>query len=205
MNHRSLCLSVGLLTAVFCSSPRAGAASDILLIVNDANRNAVTFTATTNAPLASSSSHNFGQGIELIDFLTAPVFTVGPNQGTGSLTTSLDGSPTLDAEVTLPPGSLVDLLFYNPEFNNTEDFKTGTEAFKGSETFNLGRFLPPAGTIGDIYAGYPGEEDSINHLGNTPVLIGQYYVIPEPSQWNLLLVGAAGLIALRRLRAHRVS
>ena len=214
-----------------------------LLIINDSDPSAVTFTYTDYDPFRSDDVHTFSDGIDLENFFA-------PNSDeemyfdntSGNLTTFLDGTPDYNyshsddatGSYTEPiivgdpnSGETVDFQDLNiyssvDEDNPTENFSTGSQAFTGVATIDLsseiGNLLP-AGTIGAIYAGYSGDLpsndieslseftslDTSNGLGDTYLMyLGDYEIVPEPSQWTLLLLGAAGLIAVRRFKTlHR--
>ena len=66
-------LTTGLLTLAI---PHANAQErpftppDVLVLINDSNPDAVTFTATANGPIADDTSHTFNQGVDFTNLLS---------------------------------------------------------------------------------------------------------------------------------------
>jgi hypothetical protein len=194
-----------------------------LLIIDDSNPDAVTFTYTDYNPFRSDSAHTFTQGIDLLNFFAPNTLGSDVFDTFGTLTTFLDGAPDYDASSSdNVTGDYQDLNiyagFFDPLNGSTENFSTSSPAFTGTATIDLSdeaANLLPAGTIGDIYAGFSGElskglpEEEIvpnaQAIGGYITFLGDYEIIPEPSQWSLLLLGGAGLLVMRRLRAARAS
>ena len=175
----------------------------VLVVVNDSDPSAVTFTATTADPIFASSNHPFSEGFDLIQFFTSSIGTNGgtiPFSVTGSgLTTYLDGTPHYNTAQADYLGEYEgDINLYTSGTGSASDqtFATASQAFTGTETLDLSSYssyLPASGTLSYIYVGH-------TQTTNPVQLIGAYQVVPEPSQWSLLLLGAAGLFALRRFR-----
>jgi hypothetical protein len=209
-------LSVTFFAAIFAVEAHAAPVSDFQLIINDSNPNAVTVTATGTDPFEPDSAHNFNEGIDLLNFFSTPSTSVGLPSFTssGDLTTGANGSPTyVDAGVDNFTGRYVDLNLFNDGSADPETFQSGTAAFTGTEVYDLidlASVLPTGIERGPILAGFSGdtnglEGDSMTDLAGFLTYIGDYEVIPEPSQWSLLLLGAASLVAVRRLRASRAN
>jgi hypothetical protein len=205
----TLLLSFALL-AIFGLPANAAVQIPLLLIVNDSNPDAVTFTATTNDPLNSDSTHVFYDGIDLMSFFTTPVAPLPTNltptvTATG-LTTDIDATPVYDSSyVDHVSGSEVDFNLYTltaAALTDAEDFSVDSQAFTSMATVDLSDFtsLLPSSGYGELFAGYSGQNDPNDE--NALVFLGDYEVIPEPSQWSLLLLGALGLFSFRRLRAR---
>jgi hypothetical protein len=192
-----------------------------LLIIDDSDPSAVTITATDYNPFRSDTSHDFADGIDLLN-LFAPNSIGTDYFGTsGTLTTFIDGEPDFnDSHSDDVTGDYQDLNLYflGDSGSNTENFSTSSQAFTGTTTVDLSdeaANLLPAGTIGAIYAGYSGDlgsslsEGAISTadvFGGTYIMyLGDYEIVPEPGQGALLLLGAAGLLAFYRFRASRAS
>ena len=194
---RLILLSAVLLPALLISYAKA----QILITIDDSNPNAVTFTATGNAPGVSDSTHFYSQGLTFDNFYntTAPINSGADLSVAGSsLATGVGGagSPVYNSEQADGTG----IQLYSYLVGSTETFSTGTGAFIGTTTFNLSTtstLLPSFGTMGNLYAG------SSALFSLPPVLIGQYKVVqatPEPSQYALMLLGTLGLIAFARFK-----
>ena len=187
-------------------------APDFLFIINDSDPGAVTFTATVNNPINSDASHVFYDGIDLMSLFTNPVASLPTNltpivTGTG-LTTFIDGTPVYDSSyVDHVSGSEIDFNLYTrtiAALTTTETFDSTQQAFTGTATVDLSDYaslLPAYGAIGSVFAGYSGQNDPNSE--NPLVFLGDYEVIPEPSPWSLLLLGAVGLVVIQRLRPVR--
>lgn len=195
--------------ACFPAAARAQLGQSILITVDDTDPAAVTFTATTNPSLASDSSHNTSDGVDLTVFFTAEEDDLDTSVTTAGLTTFVDvaSSPFDTAAPDSLSGSLVDLNFFtNGDTASPMTFTEGTQAFLGQIVVDLsaaGSALPAAGYIGNIYSGYnnvgigppPEELQTVDAITNQ-VLIGQYIVVPEPGPGILMLVGGGALAAL---------
>jgi hypothetical protein len=187
---------------------------DFLLIVNDSNPYAVTFTAATSDPLNPDSNHVFYDGIDLAGFFTTAVASLPTNltptvTGTG-LTNDIDAAPVYDSSyIDHVSGTEVDFNLYTrtmAALTDAEDFAVDAQAFTGAATVDLSDYaslLPGFGSTGELFAGYSGQNDP--NMENPLVFIGDYEVIPEPSQWSLLLLGAVGLVFFRRFRVARLG
>jgi hypothetical protein len=188
-----------------------------LLIIDDSNPSAVTFTATDYNPFRSDTSHDFADGIDLLNFFAPNSLGEDTFNTSGTLTTFLDGTPVYDqSHADNVTGDFQDLNVWSDSESdsNPENFSTLSQAFTGTATIDLGdeaANLLPAGTIGPIYAGFSEDiggfetEDALSNADVSPdsfiMYLGDYEIVPEPSQWSLLLLGAAGLIALRRFKS----
>jgi hypothetical protein len=194
-----------------------------LLIIDDSDPSAVTITATDYNPFRSDTSHEFVDGVDLTNFFApnlTPKFTQFFDTGDGDLSTSLDQFPSfLQGELDEFTGDSQDLNLF-AETLDTENFNVNDPAFIGSSAFDLSSmsaYLLPAGTIGAIYAGYSGDlplptvtSDSLfspdaQALSGYLMYLGDYEIVPEPGQWTLLLLGAAGLFSFQRFRSSRAS
>ena len=204
-------LSLALLAASNSSTQAANVVLPVLLIVNDSDPSAVTFSATSAAPFTSDSTHFFYDGIDLMSLFSDPVAplptNLTPSVTTTGLTTLSDDKDAFDSSyVDHISGTEVDFNLYTRTTaaqTDAEDFSVDSQAFTGTAIVDLSDFasLLPASGIGELFAGYSGQYNP--SIENPLVLLGDYEVVPEPSQWSLLLVGAAGLFALRRFRASR--
>ena len=190
-----------ILGAIFVLISAASAQGQILLTVDITNPDAVVFRATVNGPSTSVSSNVFNDGIDLVDFFTANVYTgISFYASPTSLTTG-DGSagPVFDTGASTLSGSEiddVDLDVFSSTNFSTMSFTTGQPALAGALTFNLsGQPLPVVGTSHELLSGYIGS-------GSTP--IGSYLVVeaPEPSTWTLLALGFITLALARGRRAR---
>ena len=203
--HFTMKLSIFFLLFTGLMSSVHGAVPDFLLIVNDADPAAVTFTATTNDSFIADSIHTFNAGITLTDFLTSADSGLVVSGTTSSLTTFLDGTPVFGMAVSNNlSGSFVDLNIYTASNvsgqGNTMNFAASSQALTGAAQFNLSSDaarLPANGTIGSLYAGYQG-------FRNAPVLIGNFMVVPEPSQLVWLVIGGMMYVLFRRTRSHPI-
>ena len=185
----SFYLSILFLTGLFASRVNA----QILITIDDSNPAAVTFTATGNDPSVSDATHLFSQGIVFANFVTTAHLIPSITATSASLTTGVDGMPFYDeAQSGSITGTFADLQLSTTSAA-TENFNAGTAAFAGVSTFDFSAnsaFLPAAGFSGALYAG------SNQIFSPAAVVIGSYQVVPEPSSWALIVVGAIALLAV---------
>jgi hypothetical protein len=202
--NKSLSLSLVLLSGFLATAVKA----QVLLVINDSNPSAITFTATGTAPSVANSNHLYSDGLDLANFFTVAGLFPSITATSTTLVTGVDGTPDYAAlQSSSFSGSSVDLQI-TAASGNTEDFSLGSPAFSGSATFdfssskfNNNASLPGAGTTGNLYAG------SGSLFRAAPVLIGKYIVVtPEPSTMALMLAAAAGLAAFQwRSRSRNVT
>jgi hypothetical protein len=189
MNLRMLVLFSVLVLAPGLSA-RAGA---FLLTIDLTDPSNVTITATGALALEDSSTTSTFDGVDMLQFLTSAVVAdpvvIGGLVPSGT-TLAYDSWGTDSYS-----GSAVDInLYSSSESSQTQAFSTSTPAFTGTWTgldFSSLGGLPSAGMSGDILAGYSGNPDGI---------IGQWVVVPEPSQYGFVMtLGLVGLFGYRRL------
>ena len=197
-----------------------------LLIIDDSNPSAVTFTATDYNPFRSDSSHYFTDGIDLENFFSDNSLGQDNFNTSGTLTTFLDGTPDYNMshsdDVTggYDNSDYQDLNIWASadDVSPLQHFSTSSQAFSGTATIDMtaeAAYLLPVGTIGSIFAGYSynlpktGESDgpAFDTVGedNFLMYLGDYEIVPEPSQWTLLLLGAVGLFSLHRFLSTRAN
>jgi hypothetical protein len=191
--------------------------TDFTLIVNVSDPSAVTFSGTLADALNSDTTHTFYDGIDLMGLFSSPAASLPNNLiptviSTG-LTTEANASPVYDSSYIdhITGGNEVDFNLYTrtmAALTTTETFSSSTQrqALFGTAIVDLSDYasiLPAYGTTGEVFAGYSGENDP--DAENPLVLIGYYDVIPEPSQWSLLLLGGAGLLVARRFRRSTIK
>jgi hypothetical protein len=216
LKNHLVCFGAAVLLLVSVSTTKA----QILLTINDLDASNVIITATGTAP-SQNASGTFGDGVDLLDFLTTAQ-TGGAGPFTTSLSTGdLSEGQTLDSffvdDLTSTTGVFanVSLNLFNSTTGGTETFTSGVggaAAFTGTLTLDLTGFaLPTDGTTGDIITGFDGSPSGEGGAGITPnTQIGQWEVVngtvaaPEPSTWLLMSVGLAILVCFRaRFRSLR--
>ncbi len=198
-----LLAAVTLAAAVFC--PNASA-QDVLLIIDDYDPAAVTFTPTGNHPEVTDTTHIYNDGIALTGFFSStPVSYYYPVLSTPTLTTVDSGSPVynfVQPNDLFPPGNNEDLNICRDGSTQdayySEEFYAGSSAFQGMETVDFSgdaSALPAPGTTGNIYAGCEGDP-----YYTPPVLLGTFAVVPEAGTGTYVVLGALGLLLARRYR-----
>lgn len=192
--------------ALFSQSSRAGL---VVLEVDFSDPSAVVFSNTGAFAENASSTHSSGAGITLLGIL--PGNTFGHNSEPPSLFSVLD-SP---AGTTRTP--FTDIFVGNFGNWSTEDFnffdegpviftmqfRTDSAALAGGPVIvdldSLKNSFAAVGATGNIVAGNP---------GLSPVVIGQWQVVPEPSAFLTLAVvslGVAVCVSLRKFRKMAIS
>ena len=184
------------IAAALIGTLAAAAQADVLLVVDLSTPNQVTINATNGLSSATISGSDT-TGAYLADFYgTAPAAGVIYSNGVGGLTNFLnppDNSPGLFSSA-----GETGLNIWTWSTATTVNFTAGTQAFTGSGTWTVtaaeyaALLGGPAG--GDLY--FPA--DTASDLPNA-TLIGSWSLVPEPASASL--VGAAGLLLLRRRRA----
>ena len=190
------CITIVALALVFSA---ANSVAQNILIINDSDPAAVTFTATTNDSIGTETMNSFNDGLTLGAFLTNsnPGFFGDPLAPT-TLTTAANMSPVYD----MWGNDFADFDLYryanDPDSNSGETVTTGSQALAGAATADLSvvrSFLPAPGTSGAVYSG---SEDSPDFA-----LIGYYEVVPEPNPEALILAGSLTLLIMWRWRLRR--
>ncbi len=171
---------------------------DVLLIINDSDPSNVTITATGAFAFTNDSSTNENEGVDLLEFFTAPVAILPPGSPASPGLSPTGDGPYTQWQADDYSGSLVDLnISTDTSGPETQTFTTTSPAFTGSATLDLSSFsadLPSLGSSGLIVSG---------NSNNNGDIIGDWEVedvpVPEPSQygWGVLLA-TLGFVTWRR-------
>ena len=178
---------------------------NILLTVDVGTPGIVTFTATGNAPSISVDISQYS-GVTLASFFTGQIDQSISTTVIGNLTPSstvqessgvfLSAHAYTSAGYDDISGSYLDLnLYVLPSTLQwvLQQFDTNTPAFTGSSYLvSTSPDLPTVGTTGDLVATY------YAYLVETPYVIGQWTVIPEPASIGLLAIGSLTLLKRRK-------